>query len=116
MLRDQCITVDGDDCITGSCSKLEAHQFNERQPRGRLHRAFSVFLFNSDNRLLLQQRAASKVGAPAVAPAMGADPWLAARPCAQSLSCLSIRLQPLCLTLFDRRIAFGQAKWTLSNT
>ena len=63
MLRDQCITVDGEDRITGSCSKLEAHQFNAQQPRGRLHRAFSVFLFNSENKLLLQQRAACKVRA-----------------------------------------------------
>ena len=48
--------------MTGSCSKLEAHQFNDKQPTGRLHRAFSVFLFNSERKLLLQQRAASKVG------------------------------------------------------
>lgn len=31
---------------------------------GLLHRAFSVFLFNSDNRLLLQQRASEKITFP----------------------------------------------------
>ena len=34
--------------------KLEAHQ------KGLLHRAFSVFIFNSDYKLLLQKRASSK--------------------------------------------------------
>jgi isopentenyl-diphosphate delta-isomerase type 1 len=37
-----------------------------RQPRGILHRAFSVFLFDSQGRLLLQQRAASKITFPSV--------------------------------------------------
>lgn len=32
--------------------------------RGLLHRAFSVFLFNSDKRLLLQQRASEKITFP----------------------------------------------------
>jgi isopentenyldiphosphate isomerase len=32
--------------------------------RGLLHRAFSVFLFDHDNRLLLQQRAAEKITFP----------------------------------------------------
>jgi isopentenyl-diphosphate delta-isomerase type 1 len=32
--------------------------------RGLLHRAFSVFLFDSQNRLLLQQRAAEKITFP----------------------------------------------------
>lgn len=36
------------------------------QPRGILHRAFSVFLFDSKNRLLLQQRAQSKITFPSV--------------------------------------------------
>ena len=39
-------------------------RFEEGQPRGLLHRAFSVFLFNSENKLLLQQRAASKITFP----------------------------------------------------
>ena len=40
--------------------------FEDGQPRGQLHRAFSVFLFNSQNKLLLQQRAASKITFPKV--------------------------------------------------
>ena len=39
-------------------------RFEEGQPAGLLHRAFSVFLFDADNRLLLQQRAASKITFP----------------------------------------------------
>jgi isopentenyl-diphosphate delta-isomerase len=41
-------------------------RFEEGQPHGLLHRAFSVFLFNSENKLLLQQRAASKITFPKV--------------------------------------------------
>ncbi len=57
MHRDECITVDGADAILGSANKFDAHRFTPQQPAGRLHRAFSVFLFDADNRLLLQQRA-----------------------------------------------------------
>ena len=40
--------------------------FNDAQPKGLLHRAFSVFLFNGKNELLLQQRAKSKITFPGV--------------------------------------------------
>ena len=43
-----------------------ARRFNAAQPAGLLHRAFSVFLFNSENKLLLQQRAACKITFPRV--------------------------------------------------
>ena len=56
MAKDQCITVDDADNIRGHASKYDVHRFNPSQPRGVLHRAFSVFLFDSQNRLLLQQR------------------------------------------------------------
>lgn len=42
----------------GSMEKLEVHQ------RGLLHRAFSIFIFNSNGELLLQQRAATKYHSP----------------------------------------------------
>jgi len=42
------------------------HQFNTKQPRGILHRAFSVFLFDEQGRLLLQQRASTKITFPNV--------------------------------------------------
>lgn len=41
------------------------HRFAPGQ-NGLLHRAFSVFLFNSENKLLLQQRASSKITFPDV--------------------------------------------------
>ncbi len=53
--RDQLILVDASDRETGFLSKEECHQ-----GAGRLHRAFSVFLFNRRGELLLQQRSAAK--------------------------------------------------------
>ena len=46
--------VDENDEDKGSCEKIEAHM------TGTLHRAFSVFVFNSQGELLLQKRAKSK--------------------------------------------------------
>jgi isopentenyl-diphosphate Delta-isomerase len=53
--------VDDQGSTIGTAEKLSAH----RQP-GRLHRAFSVFLFDLDGRLLLQRRALSKYHSPGV--------------------------------------------------
>lgn len=53
-MEEQVILVDEDDVSTGQMGKMEAHE------KGLLHRAFSVFIFNSKNELLLQQRALSK--------------------------------------------------------
>ncbi len=64
MLKDLCIVVDDADRIQGPANKYDSHQFNKEQPRGRLHRAFSVFLFDASGRLLLQQRASSKITFP----------------------------------------------------
>lgn len=47
--------------VLGSFDKQEAHQ-----PPGRLHLAFSVFLFRPDGTLLIQQRAESKYHFPGV--------------------------------------------------
>ena len=49
------ILVDADDNETGFLSKAQAHD-----GQGTLHRAFSVFLFNEEGELLLQQRAGTK--------------------------------------------------------
>ncbi len=49
------VLVDEHDREIGSAEKLAAHQDG-----GRLHRAFSVFLFDATGRMLLQQRAAAK--------------------------------------------------------
>ena len=51
---DTVVLVNDLDEQIGVMEKLEAHQ------KGVLHRAFSVFLFNRKNELLLQQRASNK--------------------------------------------------------
>lgn len=66
MIKDECIMVDEKDKIIGHGNKLQVHTFGEEKPRGDLHRAFSVFLFNDEGKLLLQQRAADKITFPGV--------------------------------------------------
>jgi len=51
---EEVILVDGQDGQVGRMEKLEAHR------KGLLHRAFSVFIFNERNEMLLQQRAITK--------------------------------------------------------
>lgn len=53
-MEEHVVLVDNKDNAIGSMAKLEAHQ------KGLLHRAFSVFIFNSKGELLLQQRALDK--------------------------------------------------------
>jgi isopentenyl-diphosphate Delta-isomerase len=48
------ILVDKHDMPTGTAEKMEAHE------KALLHRAFSVFIFNSKGEMLLQQRALKK--------------------------------------------------------
>jgi isopentenyl-diphosphate delta-isomerase len=50
----QLILVDEHDRPVGTCEKMEAHQ------KGLLHRAFSIFIFNRQGQMLLQQRALGK--------------------------------------------------------
>ncbi|KAF5833135.1 NUDIX hydrolase domain-like protein [Dunaliella salina] len=66
MLKDECILVDEHDNLTGSANKHSCHRFVPEQPQGQLHRAFSVFLFDESNRLLIQQRAKDKITFPSV--------------------------------------------------
>lgn len=54
MIIDYVILVDEQDNDIGVMEKLQAHQ------QGLLHRAFSVFIFNDKEELLVQQRALSK--------------------------------------------------------
>ena len=58
MNREEVILVDEHDQAIGTMEKLEAHQ------KGLLHRAISVFIFDRQGRLLLQQRAAHKYHSP----------------------------------------------------
>ncbi|MFD2287463.1 isopentenyl-diphosphate Delta-isomerase [Pedobacter petrophilus] len=53
-MEERVILVDINDSPIGEMGKLEAHQ------KGELHRAFSIFIFNSKGELLLQQRALDK--------------------------------------------------------
>ena len=67
MEKDTVLVLDNADAIIGTASKKESHVFSEQQPHGILHRAFSVFLFDeSDGRMLLQQRASTKITFPNV--------------------------------------------------
>lgn len=63
LLDEQCILVDERDTALGSCSKKDCHLM-ENINKGFLHRAFSVFLFNSKDELLLQQRSDAKITFP----------------------------------------------------
>ena len=66
MLKDECIVVNYNDEVIGFDNKYNVHKFVAGQPKGIVHRAFSVMLFDSEGRLLLQQRAASKITFPTV--------------------------------------------------
>jgi isopentenyl-diphosphate delta-isomerase len=52
------VLVNEEDTPTGTMEKMEAHK------KGALHRAFSIFIFNSKGELLLQQRALDKYHSP----------------------------------------------------
>lgn len=58
MEEEKVILVDENDQKIGLMPKQEAHE------RGILHRAFSVFIFNQKNELMLQQRALHKYHSP----------------------------------------------------
>ena len=53
-MEQQVILVNTEDEMTGTAGKMEVHR------EGLLHRAFSVFIFNSKGEMLLQQRAINK--------------------------------------------------------
>ena len=57
-LMEKVILVDEADNVVGEMEKMEAHR------KGVLHRAFSVFVLDSTNRLLLQRRALGKYHSP----------------------------------------------------
>eukprot|EP00980_Cylindrotheca_fusiformis_P014798 scaffold4026_cov117-Cylindrotheca_fusiformis.AAC.33 len=67
MEKDTVLVLDDNDNVIGSASKKNSHVFQSEQPRGILHRAFSVFLFDeSTGELLLQKRASTKITFPNV--------------------------------------------------
>ena len=58
IMEEQVILVDENDNQIGLMPKMEAHE------KALLHRAFSVFIFNKEGKLMLQQRAAHKYHSP----------------------------------------------------
>ncbi len=58
MEKEFVVLVDNSDNDLGIMEKMEAHE------KAILHRAFSIFIFNSKNEMLLQQRALSKYHSP----------------------------------------------------
>ncbi|WP_142783695.1 isopentenyl-diphosphate Delta-isomerase [Changchengzhania lutea] len=60
MKEEKVILVNENDEQIGLMPKLEAHE------KAVLHRAFSVFIFNDNNELMLQQRAHSKYHSPSL--------------------------------------------------
>jgi isopentenyl-diphosphate delta-isomerase len=65
LLAEECILVDPDDKVLGHDTKKNCHLVG---PNGDipLHRAFSVFLFNTKGELLLQKRSSVKVTFPSM--------------------------------------------------
>nr|WP_321231212.1 isopentenyl-diphosphate Delta-isomerase [uncultured Psychroserpens sp.] len=58
MIEEHVILVNENDEQVGTMPKMEAHE------KALLHRAFSVFIFNDQNELMLQQRAKHKYHSP----------------------------------------------------
>src|SRR5262249_22631230 len=58
MQSEEVILVNADDIPLGTMEKMEAHR------KALLHRAFSVFIFNSKGEMLLQRRANGKYHSP----------------------------------------------------
>lgn len=63
LMEELCIVLNNDDQPVGAGTKKLCH-IMENINKGLLHRAFSVFLFNEDGKLLLQQRADEKITFP----------------------------------------------------
>ena len=61
MMSEQVILVDTSDQLIGSMSKVDAHR-----GEGVLHRAFSILIFDNEDRLLMQKRASHKITFPDV--------------------------------------------------
>ncbi|AET41572.1 isopentenyl-diphosphate delta-isomerase IDI1 Ecym_8293 [Eremothecium cymbalariae DBVPG len=63
LMNENCIILDWEDNAIGAGTKKLCHLMSNID-KGLLHRAFSVFVFNSEGRLLLQQRASEKITFP----------------------------------------------------
>ncbi|SCU82873.1 LADA_0C08416g1_1 [Lachancea dasiensis] len=63
LMNENCIVLDWNDHAVGAGTKKLCHLMSNIN-EGLLHRAFSVFLFNTEGKLLLQQRASEKITFP----------------------------------------------------
>eukprot|EP00128_Syssomonas_multiformis_P005536 Colp12_sorted_trinity150504_noHs@21558 len=63
LMEEMCIVTDDNDNAIGADTKKNCHLMSNID-KGLLHRAFSVFLFNTKGELLLQQRADEKITFP----------------------------------------------------
>ena len=64
LMEECCIVVNDDDEFLRAETKLNCHLNTRVEGEGLLHRAFSVFLFNTQGELLLQQRSGDKITFP----------------------------------------------------
>lgn len=64
-LAENCILVDEFDRAIGQSTKRDCHRVDENG-HIKLHRAFSVFLFNTNGDMLIQKRSSHKVNAATV--------------------------------------------------
>jgi len=65
LLDESLILLDREDKVVGKISKIDGHQ-NTYNRTGNPHRAFSVFLLNQDNQLLIHQRSKKKITFPSL--------------------------------------------------
>mmetsp|Transcript_18418 Transcript_18418/g.65217 ORF Transcript_18418/g.65217 Transcript_18418/m.65217 type:complete len:763 (-) Transcript_18418:210-2498(-) len=63
MMAEDVILLDNEDNVIGHGSKKDTH-LNVNIEKGMLHRAFSVFMFDTKGRLLLQKRSSDKITFP----------------------------------------------------
>ncbi|TDG41527.1 hypothetical protein AWZ03_012051 [Drosophila navojoa] len=63
-LKEQCILVDEQDKPIGAATKADCHRVHPGTGDVKLHRAFSVFLFNSKGEMLVQRRSVHKITFP----------------------------------------------------
>lgn len=64
LMNEKCILVDDNDVVQGYETKKFCHLMENINANKALHRAFSVFLFNTKGQLLLQQRSSEKITFP----------------------------------------------------
>ncbi|HRY99115.1 MAG TPA: isopentenyl-diphosphate Delta-isomerase [Bacteroidales bacterium] len=105
---EEVVLVDRNDAPLGTMEKMEAHL------RGELHRAFSVFVFNSKGETMLQRRAAGKYHSPGLwtntccsHPRPGESPIEAAMRRMPEEMGFSVPLQPVFTFIYKAEVGQG---------